>query len=195
MDYLKWGGFPLRFDYSEEFAVHKYLTNLYESIVNRDIVGKTKSADKKAFMDISLYILANVGKELSIENIIATYKENNKDISKRTVYNYLERMKKAYLIHGVGRYNIVGKSALSNKEKQYAIDFVAIKNGKKCFIQVSYLLASKETIEREFGAYSKITDASPKYVMSLDKIDMSHDGIIHVNIIDFLLRRVDLILT
>lgn len=195
MDYLKWGGFPLRFDYSEEFAVHKYLTNLYESIVNRDIVGKTKSADKKAFMDISLYILANAGKELSIENIIATYKENNKDISKRTVYNYLERMKKAYLIHGVGRYNIVGKSALSNKEKQYAIDFVAIKNGKKCFIQVSYLLASKETIEREFGAYSKITDASPKYVMSLDKIDMSHDGIIHVNIIDFLLRRVDLILT
>lgn len=88
MDYLKWGGFPLRFDYSEEFAVHKYLTNLYESIVNRDIVGKTKSADKKAFMDILLYILANAGKELSIENIIATYKENNKDISKRTVYNY-----------------------------------------------------------------------------------------------------------
>ena len=78
MDYLKWGGFPLRFDYSEEFAVHKYLTNLYESIVNRDIVGKTKSADKKAFMDISLYILANAGKELSIENIIATYKKNNR---------------------------------------------------------------------------------------------------------------------
>ena len=53
MDYLKWGGFPLRFDYTDESAVHKYLINLYESIVNRDIVGKTKSADKKAFMDIS----------------------------------------------------------------------------------------------------------------------------------------------
>lgn len=35
---------------------------------------------------------------------------------------YLERMKKAYLIHGVGRYNIVGKSALGNREKQYAVD-------------------------------------------------------------------------
>lgn len=206
----------------------------------RDIVGKTKSADRKAFMDISLYILANAGKELSIENIIETYKKNNKEISKRTVYNYLERMKKAYLIHGVGRYNIVGKSALSNKEKQYAIDmgfrtintntinyedtyfleniiynelitrgytvfagktykgeidFVAIRNSKKCFIQVSYLLANENTIKREFGAYDKITDASPKYVMSLDKIDMSRNGIIHVNIIDFLLRRVDLMLT
>lgn len=240
LDYLKWGGFPLRFDYTDETAVHKYLLNLYESIVNRDIVGKTKSADRKAFMDISLYILANAGKELSIENIIETYKKNNKGISKRTVYNYLERMKKAYLIHGVGRYNIVGKSALSNKEKQYAvdmgfrtintntinyedtyfleniiynelitrgytvfagktykgeIDFVAIRNSKKCFIQVSYLLASENTIKREFGAYDKITDASPKYVMSLDKIDMSRNGIIHVNIIDFLLRRVDLMLT
>ncbi len=240
LDYLKWGGFPLRFDYADEAAVHKYLLNLYESIVNRDIAGKTKSADRKAFMDISLYILANAGKELSIENIIETYKRNNKEISKRTVYNYLERMKKAYLIHGVGRYNIVGKSALSNKEKQYAIDmgfrtintntinyedtyfleniiynelitrgytvfagktykgeidFVAIRNSKKCFIQVSYLLANENTIKREFGAYDKITDASPKYVMSLDKIDMSRNGIIHVNIIDFLLRRVDLMLT
>ena len=65
----------------------------------------------------------------------------------------------------------------------------------KCFIKVSYLLSSEETIKREFVAYSKITDASPKYVMSLDKIDMSHDGIIHVNIVDFLLRRVEFILT
>lgn len=239
-DYLKWGGFPLRFDYKDETSVHRYLSNLYESIVNRDIVGRSKSADKKSFMDISLYILANAGKELSVDNIISAYKKDNKELSRRTIYHYLERMKKAYLIHGVGRYNIVGKSALSNREKQYAvdmgfrtintntinyedtfflenviynelitrgftvfagktfkgeIDFVAIKGGKKCFLQVAYLLASEDTIKREFGAYSKITDASPKYVMSLDKIDLSHDGIVHINIIDFLLRRVDLILT
>ncbi|MDO5157107.1 MAG: AAA family ATPase [Eubacteriales bacterium] len=76
MDYLKWGGFPLRFDYDEEVAVHKYLSNLYESIVNRDIVGRTKSADKKAFMDISLYILANAGKELSIDMGFRTINTN-----------------------------------------------------------------------------------------------------------------------
>lgn len=161
------------------------------------------------------------------------WKKNNKEISKRTIYNYLERMKKAYMIHGAGRYHITGKSALSNREKQYAvdmgfrtlntntihiegsffleniiynelltrghnvfvgktykgkIDFVAIKGGKKCFIQVTYLPPTEEMIQREFGAYNKITDASPKYVMSLDKIDMSHDGIIHLNINDFLLR-------
>ena len=240
LDYLKWGGFPLRFDYNDEESIHRYLSNLYESIVNRDIIGKRKSEDKKSFLDVSLYILANAGKEFSIDNIIEAYKKNNKTISKRTVYNYLEKMKKAYLIHGVGRYNIVGKAALSNREKQYAIDmgfrtintntinyedtffleniiynellvrgytvfagktykgeidFVAIKEGKKCFIQVAYLLPTEATIQREFDAYSKITDASPKYVMSLDKIDMSHDGIVHLNIIDFLLRRKDLMLT
>ena len=239
-NYLKWGGFPLRFDYRDDTSIHRYLSNLYEGIVNRDIVEKSKSTDKKNFMDISLYILANAGKELSIDNIVDTFRKNNKEISKRTVYNYIDRMKKAYLIHGVGRYNIVGKTALSNREKQYAvdmgfrtintntinyedtfflenivynelvtrgftvfagktykgeIDFVAIRNGKKCFIQVAYLLAGEETIKREFGAYSRITDASPKYVMSLDKIDMSHDGIVHMNIIDFLLRRTDLMLT
>ena len=86
LDYLKWGGFPLRFDYSDETAVHKYLLNLYESIVNRDIVGKTKSADRKAFLDISLYILANAGKELSIDNIIETYKKNNKEIMMKNLF-------------------------------------------------------------------------------------------------------------
>lgn len=240
MNYLKWGGFPLRFDYKDDEAIHRYLSNLYKSIVSRDIIGNSKSKDKSSFMDISLYILANAGKEFSVDNIVKAYNKNGKEISKRTVYNYLERMKKAYLIHGVGRYNITGKSALSNREKQYAvdmgfrtintntinyedtffleniiynelltrgytvfagktfkgeIDFVAIKGGKKCFIQVTYLLASEETIKREFGAYGSITDASPKYVMSLDKIDLSHDGIVHLNIIDFLLRRKDLMLT
>ncbi len=61
-------------------------------------------------------------------------------------------------------------------------------------VDVAYLLASEEIIRREFGAYARITDASPKYVMSLDRIDMSHDGIVHLNIIDFLLRRKDLML-
>ena len=160
--------------------------SFYEMKLYYELNGKEFSED--LFMDISLYILANAGKELSIENIIETYKKGNREISRRTVYNYLDRMKKAYLIHGVGRYNIVGKSALSNKEKQYAIDmgFRTINTNT-----INY----EDTIKREFGAYEKITDASPKYVMSLDRIDMSHDGIIHVNIIDFLLRRIDLILT
>lgn len=60
---------------------------------------------------------------------------------------------------------------------------------------MAYLLDSEESIRREFGAYSRITDASPRYVMSLDRFDLSHDGIVHLNIIDFLLGKRDLFLT
>lgn len=74
------------------------------------------------------------------------------------------------------------------------IDFVVMKDGKKCFMQVAYLLSSEEVIEREFGAYKSVKDNTPKYVLSLDKFDMSADGIIHLNIEDWLLHKKDLIL-
>ena len=87
---------------------------------------------------------------------------------------------------------IQGFTVYTGKTFKGEIDFVAIKDNKKCFIQVAYLLSSENTIKREFGAYDKITDASPKYVLSLDKIDLSHDGIEHLNIVDFLLHKVSL---
>lgn len=73
----------------------------------------------------------------------------------------------------------VGKTG--NKE----IDFVCDKRGEKLYVQVTYLLASDETIQREFGAY----DNYPKYVVSLDEFDMSRNGIKHRNIRDFLLAE------
>lgn len=67
------------------------------------------------------------------------------------------------------------------------IDFVAKKGGDKLYFQVVYLLASEETIAREFGAYDDVQDNFPKYVLSLDEIDMSRGGIKHMNIRNFLL--------
>ena len=67
------------------------------------------------------------------------------------------------------------------------IDFICDKWREKLYIQVCYLLASEDVIEREFGAYEQIRDNFPKYVVSLDKLDMSRDGIKHKNIEDFLL--------
>ena len=75
------------------------------------------------------------------------------------------------------------------------IDFVALKDGKKCFIQVAYLLSSDDVIEREFGAYDSVRDPSPKYVFSLDEYDMSKDGITHFNIEDWLLDKMDVTLS
>ena len=68
------------------------------------------------------------------------------------------------------------------------VDFCATKNGEVIYYQVTYLLASEETIEREFGSLMAIQDNYPKYVLSLDELDFSRDGIIHKNIVEWLLE-------
>lgn len=89
---------------------------------------------------------------------------------------YMELLRRGYEVR-------VGRSG--NKE----IDFVCYKRDEKIYIQVTYLLASEETIQREFGVYDDIQDNFPKYVVSLDEFDMSRDGIKHRNIRDFLLEK------
>ncbi len=89
---------------------------------------------------------------------------------------YLELLRRGYKV-------TVGKTG----EKE--IDFVCDKRDDKLYVQVTYLLASEDTIKREFGAYDTIRDNFPKYVVSLDEFDMSRNGIKHQNIRDFLLAE------
>ena len=86
----------------------------------------------------------------------------------------LELLRRGYLVT-VGR----------NGEKE--IDFIGTKDGEKLYVQVCYLLADERTVEREFGAYKGVPDNYPKYVVSLDEINRSRNGIKHNNISDFLL--------
>lgn len=92
--------------------------------------------------------------------------------------------------------NIVFMEALRRGYEVYVgrigereIDFVCYRRGEVVYIQVSYLLASPETIVREFGVYEYIPDHYPKYVVTLDEYDMSRNGIKHRNIRDFLLSN------
>ena len=243
-DYIKWGGLPQRFDFTEEKDIKNYIESVFKGIVEKDIYKRDSDIEKYKFNTISGYVLSNAGKEFSAQNIVNYYNNQNEanknTFEKKTIYNYLEKLEKAYLISRVKRFNIVGKEILKTIEKQYAIDtgfrtintnlvnyedtffleniiynelilrgyavytgktykgeidFVAIDGKKKCFIQVSYLMPTEEIIRREFDAFKPIKDASPKYVLSFDKIDLSHDGIIHLNIEDFLLHKKDLLLS
>lgn len=89
---------------------------------------------------------------------------------------YMELMRRGYTVT-VGR--------IADKE----IDFVCEDKGNKLYVQVSYLLASEDTVRREFGSFAGIRDNFPKYVVTLDEFDMSRDGIKHRNIRDFLLQK------
>ena len=89
---------------------------------------------------------------------------------------YMESLRRGYTI-------TVGKSG--TKE----IDFICQKQDQKVYTQVTYLLASEETIQREFGIYDSIHDNFPKYVVSMDELDFSRNGIKHRNIKEFLLMK------
>lgn len=89
---------------------------------------------------------------------------------------YLELRRRGYDV-------TVGK--MGDKE----IDFICELQGNRLYIQVAYLLASEDTIRREFGVYERVRDNYPKYVLTLDEFDMSRNGIKHQNIRDFLLEK------
>ena len=102
--------------------------------------------------------------------------ENNQKNINQVLENivYFEMLRRGYNIK-------IGK--VDNLE----VDFVCKKNDETIYIQVSYLLASEDTKEREFSVLENIKDNYPKYVLSMDEFDMSRNGIKHINIIDFLI--------
>jgi uncharacterized protein len=106
----------------------------------------------------------------------ALYGNNQRDIN-QVLENivYMELLRRGYEV-------TVGKA------RNAEVDFCARKSGQTIYVQVCYLLATDETMEREFGVLLSIADNYPKYVLSLDELDRSYQGIVHKNIRDFLLE-------
>lgn len=80
-----------------------------------------------------------------------------------------------------------GYSVTVGRIGEQEIDFVAERNGSLEYYQVSYLMPEQATRDREFGALEAVADNHPKYVLTLDAIDFSRNGITHLNMLDFLL--------
>lgn len=124
-------------------------------------------------------ILKTLNKYYMTDLGIAQIKNHNFEINKsfaieNVVYN--ELLQRGYDVY-------IGKT------KNGEIDFIATNAEEKLYFQVAYLLESDKVQDREFGAFKEINDNYPKYVLSLDKADFSKDGIIHKNIIDWLLQK------
>ena len=136
---------------------------IVEKIYRYDIHGKA------ILKTLNKYYMTDLG--------IAQIKNNNFEINKsfaieNVVFN--ELLARGYEVY-IGKLN------------PGEIDFMATKSGKKEYFQVAYLLNDAKVVEREFGAFKTINDNYPKYVLSMDKTDFSQNGIIHKNIIDWLL--------
>lgn len=149
-------------------TIYNYLEHITSSLImsrasRYDIRGKRilTKMDKYYLTDMGLGRIRNSGFKLEMGALL----EN-------IVYNEL-------LIRGYEVY--VGKT------RNGEIDFVTIKDNQKEYYQVAYYLYDEKVIEREFGAFANVPDNFPKYVLSFDKMDFSREGIIHKNILDFLL--------
>lgn len=160
----------------DKASVYRYLDRMEKAcLINRvkrfDIVGKRQLS----------YIEKQYAVDTGFRMINTNFtRYDNTFFLENIVYN--ELFSRGYQI-------FVGKT------QRGEIDFLVLDGRKKCFVQVAYYLHSDETIQRKFGAFHNITDASPKYVLSLDRMDFSHDGIGHINIVDFLLNKQQLSLT
>ena len=234
-DYITWGGMPQRFMMTDEMQTKTYLSDVYDSIVVKDIITRFGIKDLNLFNRIVEYIVTTPSQNFSAESLSNYFtNKDNREVSKVTLYNYLEYMTKAMLINKADRYDIRGKRILNGKYKYYLtdlglgqvknigkrqqlgaylenivynelisrgydvkignleraeIDFIATRFKEKIYIQVAYILADDNVIDREFGAYKGIEDNYPKYVLTMDKHDFSQEGIIHKNVIDWLLEK------
>ena len=232
-DYIIWGGMPQRFLMNDELQIKTYLPDVYNSIVVKDIIERFKIKDLDLFNKILTFIMTTPSQTFSADSLTKYLLNENIDVSKMTVYNYLEYMCRALLINKADRFDVRGKRILNGKYKYYLtdlgftnilndgkkkqistylenivynelvargynvnigtlengeIDFIATRFEEKEYYQVTFHL-SDDIIEREFGVYKNIQDNYPKYVISCDTFDFSQNGIIHKNIIDFLLNR------
>lgn len=151
-------------------TLYMYLDALCKALIIKkiyryDIHGKAllKTLNKYYMTDLGIAQIKNtdfeINKSFAIENVV-----------------YNELLQRGYDVY-------IGKTRTGK------IDFIVTKDNIKEYYQVAYLLKDDEVIQREFGAYKGVNDDYSKYVLSLDEKDYSQDGIIHKNIIDWLLEE------
>lgn len=232
--FIKIGGMPgLKYFNLEEEVSQKYLNDIYNTVLVKDVLNYNNIRDVDIFNRILSFAMQNIGANFSASAIRNYLKSENRNISVDTVLNYLEYCNKAFVLKKVPRYDLAGKKILKVDEKYYLtdhgfrqsvgfsnvkdiektlenivyiellsrgysvkigkvkdreIDFVAKKGEDISYFQIAYLMENEETRDREFGVYDLIKDNYPKYVLSMDKLDFSQRGIVHKNIIDFLLE-------
>jgi len=81
-----------------------------------------------------------------------------------------------------------GFDVYTGKTKTGEIDFVAVRQGQPRYVQVTYLLGSEDVVAREFGAFDDVRDGYPRFLISMDPLTQSRDGVTHLRLEDFLLR-------
>lgn len=221
--YVREGGMSGSYLYKTEEDKYKYLREVFDTLIVRDITQKYKIKNTDIIQNLTDYLMDNISNLTSTNNITSVLNSNNVSITDKTINKYINYLCNAFAFYKVKRYDIKGKQLLSTQNKYYLadqsfryamfgtsnmdfgriyenivaiellrrgyevsvgtlykkeIDFVAQKQGKKIYIQVSDDISNPKTFEREVSSLLKIQDAYPKILIARTKHeDYEYEGI------------------
>lgn len=205
--YITFGSFPYTINFESDDDISLYLSSIYNTILLKDIMIRKGISDELMLKSVSNYVLDNVGNLLSTNNIANTMTSAGRKINVRTIEKYyVSDLGLRYFILGrkVGDYghvleNIVylelirrGYEVYIGKVEDYEVDFVAINNEGKTYIQVCETLKSENnsTLIRKLNSLKRINDNYGKIILTFDDVPISNEeGIIIRNVLDWLLDK------
>ena len=213
--------------------IYTVVRDIYNSTIFSDIVKRNQVRKIDQLERVVKYTFNNVGNTFSAKSIADYLKAERRALDNETVYSYLEKLEKAYLLHRCSRYDLQGKEILKTQEKFYLadtalrysvlgynadsvasslenivylelcrrgytvnvgktsdgeIDFVAVRQNEKIYVQVTQEINSEKTEKREYERLLEIHDNYPKYVLTTDEFaGGNYEGIKTMHIADFLL--------
>ena len=121
--YVRLGGFPATHlqDYSQD-EVYTIVKDIYNSTIFSDIVRRNQVKKIDQLERVVKYTFNNIGNTFSANSISNYFKSEQRKIDNETVYSYLEKLQKAYILHKCFRYYLQGKDILKTQEKFYLAD-------------------------------------------------------------------------
>ena len=144
-DIFEWGSLPQRFSFDNERAKLNYISDVYDSILLKDVVERLNIKDITSFNKILQYVLETEGKEFSANNILNYLKNEHHEIATDTLYSYLEALCSTFIMNKVYRYDIQGKSILKTLNKYYVSD-LGVKKIKTNSKEINYSMALESIV-------------------------------------------------
>lgn len=174
LDIFEWGSLPQRFSFDNDRAKLNYISDVYDSILLKDVVERLNIKDITSFNKILQYVLETEGKEFSANNVLNYLKTEHHEISTDTLYNYLEALCSTFIMNKVYRYDIQGKSVLKTLNKYYASD-LGVKKIKTNNKAVNYSMSLENIVYNDliFKGYEVYIGKTKKgevdFVVTRDK--------------------------
>ena len=159
-DIMEWGSLPQRFSFKNDATKLNYISDVYDSILLKDVIERMNIKDITSFNKVLQYLLEIEGREFSATNIIEYLKNEHKEISTETLYNYIDSLCSTFIVNRVYRYDVHGKSVLKTLNKFYASD-LGVKKIKTNNKEINYSICLEnivynELITRGYEVYTGI---------------------------------------